>query len=323
MSSCECVLRYAVRSAPPPDFRYVGLEPSRPALLPKVMLGGASVGTGAALLLAGADASAAVLASALAASGCWLAAGKRRRSSGAGEVPFAVVPWGVLAYPAEGLRVLRWSAVRQVRVDVVFAKDSATPITRFSRVTIQTDRELYTGRAPGLVSLERLEAHLDRYTHEAAREASSDLDGQELLDHAYEPNVERLLLCARSFLRSKQAGERLGVTVTSYRSNLGSAVDRVRAEQALAEVLDSSLSLPLDPRPLALVLCAELELTGSLGRVCALTTSPHPLVAALARAAALRLGAEPKRVGAIEELAEFLPVEDVERLREWAARAAG
>jgi hypothetical protein len=49
-----------------------------------------------------------------------------------------------------------------------------------------------------------------------------------------------------------------------------------------------------------------------------LVSAPHPIVAATAKAAALRLGAPQCRAGAIDEVAAFLFDEDRERLERWA-----
>ena len=68
---------------------------------------------------------------------------------------------------------------------------------------------------------------------------------------------------------------------------------------------------------MAALIAAELgasELVPALGE---LVTSPHPLLAAIARASALRLGAEIKRVGAVEELVDFVPARELEQIERW------
>jgi hypothetical protein len=82
--------------------------------------------------------------------------------------------------------------------------------------------------------------------------------------------------------------------------------------------IGSPLDESADPRPLACLIAAEVGATELAGLVVGLTTNPHPLVAAVARAAALRLGADVRRVGSLDELAEFLPDADLDQLRAWS-----
>jgi hypothetical protein len=49
-----------------------------------------------------------------------------------------------------------------------------------------------------------------------------------------------------------------------------------------------------------------------------LVSSPHPIVAAFAKAAALRLGAPLNRAGTLSEIGPFLFDEDLDAIRAWA-----
>jgi hypothetical protein len=80
---------------------------------------------------------------------------------------------------------------------------------------------------------------------------------------------------------------------------------------------------PFDPRPIAAVLAGELRATELVADLVGLVTSPHPIVAATARGAALRLGAGASRTGAIDEVEPFLWGDDADALRSWSAFAAG
>ncbi|MFO0572343.1 MAG: hypothetical protein U0263_42375, partial [Polyangiaceae bacterium] len=80
----------------------------------------------------------------------------------------------------------------------------------------------------------------------------------------------------------------------------------------------SGLDAPADPRPLAALLAAELGERTLLERLILLGASPHPILAAVARAAALRLGADIRRVGALDELSDFVSPADLSELRLWA-----
>jgi hypothetical protein len=231
----------------------------------------------------------------------------------------AIVPWGVRVDSITAPRVLRWAAVRQVQVDYVHDMDYATPSTRWSVVTIRTERETLGGRAPGTVALERLEAHLDRYTEEASRPIALDLDGKTALEELLEPRFERLLAEARRLIHSGELAKRLAICTRSYRD--AGLVPSSDTEHALAAILVSELETPADPRPLALVLAAEIGDRKILPLVLPLTSSPHPMVAAVARGAALRLGAEIKRIGALDELDDFLCEADLRQIRTWGTAA--
>jgi hypothetical protein len=77
--------------------------------------------------------------------------------------------------------------------------------------------------------------------------------------------------------------------------------------------------VPADARPLAAMVAALLRLQSLVPDLLRLASSPHPLVAAVAKAAAMRLGAGKNRAGAIAEVAAFLFDEDLDRLERWAA----
>lgn len=275
----------------PPDFRYVGLGPAP---------------IGAVRTVAAFVASAA----------------SRRRGlallGGARSVAMAIVPWGIVVDPERDGRVLRWPAVRSVRLDLVHGRDTATPTTRWSFVTIETARERLRGRAPGHAPLERLEAHVEAYADEGARPIAWSLDGAVAAPIAVaEPAFEELLHHARSLLAGREGRALLSLPLDDYRGARAARPSPL-AIATLRAALSERGGAPFDPRPLASVLAAELganELATDLVR---LVTSPHPVVAAIARAAALRLGAEASRAGAIDEVEPFLWGDDAEALRKWA-----
>jgi hypothetical protein len=239
---------------------------------------------------------------------------------GAERARIAIVPWGVLVHSEPNPRVLRWAAVRSVTVDFVHEMDHATPSTRWSIVTIRTERELFGGRVAGSVSLERLEAHFETYAAEAARPLALDLDGTVTVDEWLEPTFELLLAEARRLLRSGELGARWSLPPASYREpSAPRASEQTIGE--LSSLLETEPCSAADPRPLAAVLAAELGANELCDVVSRLSTSPHPMVAAVARAAALRLGAAVKRVGAVDEVAEFVPSRDLEQMRSWVQAA--
>ncbi|MBK7579654.1 MAG: hypothetical protein IPI67_05535 [Myxococcales bacterium] len=311
--------------APPPDFRLVGVEPG-PSLKSarKVKLVAAAVAFFVGLLAAfHLDWVTVGLALALSLGAVVIVQrslgpvlGRERLS----EARMSIVPWGVLVHDEPEPRVLHWGAVRQVSVACVHEMDHATPSTRWSVVKIRTERETLGGRAPGDVALERLEAHVDRYAAEAARPLSLDLDGSTDVELVFEPVVERLLGEARRLLRSGVLDERLALSPRSYRHPGSVPLPETRG--VLTEVLRGGLAHRADPRALAALLAAELGESELLEELLSLTTSPHPLVAAIARASAFWLGGDVKRVGALDELSDFVPAADIGLLRAWLQEKA-
>ncbi|HSQ66810.1 MAG TPA: hypothetical protein VLM85_26505 [Polyangiaceae bacterium] len=304
--------------APSPDFRYVGLSPG-PALGPRVaaslFLAGGGVGAG---LMREIGLPQAALAACLAATGVallWRRAGARLRVSSS-ATPFALVPWGVLVDHEQEPRVLRWAAVRSLNVHTFYGRDGATSSTLFSVVTLQTERDSLVGRAAGAVSLERLLVHMEAYAREQERRVALDLDGESAGGGLLEPQVDRLLAAALDVIHRAPASHRLGLEA-SYR--MTGARPGEHTPDSLRAMLRDRADHELDRRPLAAILAAELRLTELLPDLVPLVQSPHPIVAGVAKAAALRLGATHTKVGHIDEIAPFLAADDVESLSAFAA----
>lgn len=305
--------------APAPDFRFVGVEPGPSARAARIIpLAAGAVTFAIALGLSGFELSTLPLALLLG-FGTKLIVQRMigPASNGDRQSRMSIVPWGVLVHNDETPRVLRWPGVRSVEVELVHEMDNATPSIRWSVVKIRTEHELLAGRAPGGVCLESLEANLERYANEAARPLAADLKGESALDEWPEPTFERLLEEARRVLASGELGAEFLLSPSSYRRADVETCPESRT--ALGFVLSSSGDSPADPRPLALILSAELGARELGPLVMLLTTSPNPMVAAIARAAALRLGVELSRAGALDELAEFVPSGDLAQIRVWAA----
>jgi hypothetical protein len=307
--------------APAPDFRFVGIEPGPSSRMARGIPLAVGVGTLVlGIVLAGFQPTTLPL-QVLAALGAALIAqraiGPVVSGSELNQVRMSIVPWGVLVHHDDTPRVVRWAGVRSIEVVLVHEMDNATPHIRWSVVKIRTDRELFGGRAHGGVALESLEANLERYADEASRPLAGDLAGQTVLDEWPDPTFESLLENARRLLAAGELGAELGLGPSSYRRADVEVCPETRA--ALQAVLSGSTDdSPADPRPLAAVLCAELGARELGAAVVPLTTSPNPMVAAIARAAALRLGVELRRAGALDELEEFVPSADLSQIRAWA-----
>ena len=313
------------RLAPPPDFRYVGLDAG-----PRVQLGylagllgaAATVGTGFACGFG----SRGVIAAAIAATATTITLGRAGGPHGARGwqahgVPMAIVPWGVLVHPEEKSRVLRWSGVARVDAKVIYRTDTGTPESLWSVVTVETPREKLSGRARGSVPLERLQVHVEAYARESSHVVALDLSGDEPGEGPFEPEVEPLLEAARAYIVGAPASDRLGLPSSGYRRTSAKATS-ARAVSELRAVLRDRVPKRVDPRAFAAVIAAELGATELVDDLLALIQCPHPVIAAVARVAAQKLGARSAHAGCVDEVAPFLMDQDVSALESWAVEPA-
>jgi hypothetical protein len=308
---------------PPPDFRYVGLAAGdRVSLGARVALVGAAASVTQSIALG-----VGVRGAAFAAFGAGLAAlavgrmGPRiTRAWLSRPSPMAIVPWGIIVDPEERTRVIRWAGVKSIEVSMLFGRDQATPTTLWSFVTIDTGRERLTGRTVGAVSLDRLLVYLNAYADEASHAVALDLEGEERGGGPTDPDVEPLLLAARAYVESASASQRLELPQGDYR-HASSPVAGPAAVAHLREVLRDRTPHAIDPRPFAAVLAAELIAHPLADDLLDLAQSPHPVLAAVARAAARKLGVATARTGALDEVAPFLDARDVDVLAAWTKRA--
>jgi hypothetical protein len=233
------------------------------------------------------------------------------------QTAMAIVPWGVIVDPDAEPRVLRWPGVRRVSVHVKHAMRGGTPVAIDSVVAVDTGREVLAGRAVGAVGLEQLTVHLHAYADEAARPVALDLEGiEEAGDGATEPVVAQVLARAGDLCSTGSGAAQLGLPHGGYRSMAARAAgpDTVALLRSILEANPGQA----DVRPLASVLAVLLGARDLVPQLLHLVSAPHPVVAAMARVAACRLGAPQSRAGAIDEVAAFLFDEDRERLERWA-----
>lgn len=246
-----------------------------------------------------------------------LARGERARK-GMREVPMAIVPWGVLVEPDTAPRVLRWPAVRAIGVQALHTMQGGTPSVVSSLVTVQTERELLAGRTPGPAGLEGLTVNLEAYAEEASRPVALDLEGFEAFaDGATEPVMGDLLRRAEELCTSGQGAVSLGLLPGGYRSIASRHASPETVALLRRALGEGGASAPADPRPLAAILAVRLGAPELVPDLLRLVSSPHPIVAAVARASALRLGAPPRRAGAVDEVAPFLFEDDLVRVMKW------
>jgi hypothetical protein len=239
---------------------------------------------------------------------------------GAREVAMAIVPWGVIVTPDTEPRVLRWPAIRRISVDVSHTMRGGTPTVLSSLVTVETDHEKLAGRTAGAVELERLLVNLEAYSDESSRPIASDLDGTHAVeDSGLEPTAALLLRHARLLCATATGAAALGLPSGGYRS-VATRLAGPETVARLRSVLASDADGAFDPRALAAFVAGELDARELVSDLQRLATCPHPMVAACAKAAALRMGAPKNRIGSIDEVASFLFEEDLDLVLRWSDR---
>jgi len=215
------------------------------------------------------------------------------------EVHMAIVPWGVIVDLRDEPRILHWPAVRNIEVSVKHTSQGGTPSIVSSVVTVRTEREAFSGYTHGAVGLETLMANIEAYAHEASRHVSIDLDGHEALgDGELAPVAEELLRHAYELCSTGRGAAELGLPPGGYRVT---AISKSSPETLalLGRVLEGDVPGPADPRPLAALVVALLDAQALGPALVRLANRPHPLVAAVARASALRLGVPPAKAGSL------------------------
>ena len=313
----------AAVQAPSPDFRYVGLEP---ITAPRLGVAATAFGLGAGVTLAmsGLDMRQALFAGALASimSAVALRSGNGSRLPPApiGSARMAIVPWGVLVETDESPRILRWAAVRKIHIETSRVRRLLSVAAISTRVAIETDRDRFVGEAIGVLRLEQLVEHLTAYASEQSTPIALDLEGTaegpESLE-AIEPGCEMLLAAARNWLGTADAVGRLGLAPGGYRS-ASALAPTTRAVDVLRTILRDRTSRSADPRAFVAVIAAELHARELVPELVALTQCPHPLVAAVARQAARKLGASRAKTGTLDEVSPFLFEADRLGLDAWA-----
>jgi len=309
--------------APAPDFRYVGLEP---IAAPKLGVAATAFGLGAGVTLAmsGHDPRQALVAGVLASIMSVFALRAGAPTITTGSVRMAIVPWGVLVETEESPRILRWSGVRKVEVATSRARRLLARGELSSHVSIETDRDRFIGEAVGIVPLQGLVDNLDAYASEQGTALALDLEGRgaaaDALE-AIEPGFEMLLAAARDWLETAGAAFELGLPPAGYR-RASMRAPTSQAIEVLRRVLRDRTSRPTDSRAFAAVVAAELRAAELVPELVALAQCPHPLLAAVARQSARKLGAPRAKTGTLDEVAPFLFEADRTLLDAWMSATA-
>lgn len=314
--------------APAPDFRYVGVAPVlRTGVAERVraIAGSALVGAYFGAMVGGSseDHLAFSFLGAMTGGALRVVYTQKKRKKieqTRVELPMAIVPWGVLIESETAPRALRWAAIERVDVKSKFVRHGAIDTTAFTILTIETAREKFVGRAHGDVPLDRLVAHLEAYSRESSHRIALDLDGARPAPAHLVPSCESLLNAARDYACSSEAVRRLSLAGADYRRAGSRAASKFAIEE-LRGVLANRRDINIDPRPFAAILAAEFGARELEKEIVALVQSPHPFVAAVAKASAKRLGVATSRIGSLDEVAPFLFEQDIHSLDAWALSA--
>ncbi|AKU94580.1 hypothetical protein AKJ09_01244 [Labilithrix luteola] len=244
--------------------------------------------------------------------------GKGGKRSTPGATSMAIVPWGMLVDAGDAPRILRWAAVRKIDVATWRAPTLFVGATPSSRVIVETDHDRFEGEADFDAPLERLVAYLPFYATEQAMPLARDLEGDTLGDalEPSEPSCEALLASASDWLATSNAAARLELPPAGYRMASARSATPVAVE-ALRGVLRDRTPRPADPRAFAAIVAAEIHASELAPELVALTQCPHPIVAAVAKQAARRLGVSCTKTGSLDEVAPFLFERDRMRLEAW------
>jgi hypothetical protein len=251
-------------------------------------------------------------------------------------VPVGIVPWGVVLDPDGASIPVSWSRLGHVGVTAVQEDDGGAFWARFNfyrqdrrdedapaRVIVTFETKGGTVQATGEEGtwLTWLRASAPRVTRAANRPPAGDLHGTAALAVEGVPVSLALLRCAETLLASPDARASLGLSESyDYRATRSSVVGPTTPD-LLRRALWSAPG-ELDPGPLAAVLAAELGVAELLPDLLRLLLSPSPLLAGVAKAAALRLGASLRVAGSFEELEPFLAADEIAELRRWAGQRA-
>lgn len=225
---------------------------------------------------------------------------------------FQIVPWGVITAVAHG-----WDEIDQIVHESLKQEDGTNdrgwPFIK-SFVYVDIDGERFQGVCDFKPALSGLPGLLRTFAAESERPIALDLEGEETIDPGSGVTFKRLLDAARRLRGSSRAEELFDVRSADYRTTT-----RTLRGEGAALLGDLMTRAPghADVAPLAAVLAAELGAEGFDAELSVLSRSPSPLVSAVARAAAMRMGSGPSSLTRRRELAAFLEGSEASAIDAW------
>ncbi|MDC3958022.1 hypothetical protein [Polyangium jinanense] len=227
------------------------------------------------------------------------------------RVAMRIEPWGFVLDPEGKPEVLPWPRISQIRHRTVAVSEDSSVEMFF----VEVDGRTYRAVCPASAPITVLPVAFAGYVAAAKKPVALDLDGAVSIEGTQATFAE-LLGRARRMLESPEGAAQLGMPAAGYRG----VASRTPGHET-ASILRGALvghRRAVDEGPLAAMLAAMLRTRELLSEVLTLCMSPSPFVAAVGKAAALRLGAAPMQPGAVEEVLPFLPVDEVRAIERFA-----
>ena len=238
-------------------------------------------------------------------------------------VPVGLVPWGLILDPNGSPEPVRWSqieAIRHVLVTRSAREESQSRKVAIVTFILQDRRRVQAAAEEGDWLVFLTELH-EKLAAAAAARPAGDIEGKTELEAGDLPVTLALLRRADALLESAEGRSALGLETGGYRTtSIRAAGDETR-RTLLAAMFNGEARF--DPGPLAAILAAKLHATPLLPRVLELILSPSPLLAAVSRAAAVRLGASLMTAGSLDETRQFVAETERAELHNWMTSAGG
>jgi hypothetical protein len=240
------------------------------------------------------------------------------------------VPWGIVIDPDGDPTPVPWSRMRHVSFTLTqpdrnrllassfygIERDRRDDAPARALLVFETDVGAVQAAGEDGEWIAELRSLVPRVAKAAERWPAGDLYGTAFLEVNDLPVSLALFRHAEAILASADGRASLGLPEQGdYRTTHS----RVAGPETL-DVLRRALwkGEGLDPGPLAAVLAAELGIAELLPDLLRLILSPSPLLAAVAKASAMRLGASLVVAGSFDEVERFLPADVMAELRSWA-----
>lgn len=236
-------------------------------------------------------------------------------------LPVAIVPWGIILDPDGAPTALGWPAIRELsftRVDRDGNRDGGAPAIAI--MLFDTEAGVVQAQAEDGEWVTSIDAFAPRFAQAASKGPAADLAGETALETEGIPPSLALLRRAEAILDSADGRATLGMESGTYRT-VSSRTPTPETKNILRTILWNA-SADFDPGPLAAVLIAELGIAELLPDLLRMILATSPLLAAVSRAAAQRLGAGRVQTGSLDELRLYLDPKDLAELERWSVPPA-
>lgn len=234
-------------------------------------------------------------------------------------IPISIVPWGLVLDPERRPEPIRWSKIKRLSHTILTKNrrdDEHAPRRAMFLFDLGTRRIQCVADEGSWVQM--VHAFRPRLAISSARPPASDLAGTSALETTGLPLSLALIRRAQALIASAEGRAMLGLEGGSYRTT-SSGIAGERTRQMLYQAFWDAES-HYDPGPIATILAAELQVKTLLPHLLELILAPTPILAAAARASAVKLGATLMSAGSLDEVRWFIPTIDIDELRAWMSR---